>query len=133
MLSEPQFADSLPLLVAKDMLIFRSTVLASDGDLEGAFGAAEKIERLAKENAVVWYDAARCYSICSDTSGLTKTSDGETAVEVRQRCTNAALRCLSKAIDCGFKNLARLQIDPDLKSLRGNREFQSLLKRIGKT
>ncbi len=132
-LSEPQFADALPLFVAKDMLIFRCTVLASQGDLEAAFGAAKKVERLANENAVVWYDAARCYAICSDANGLAKKSNGESVDELHQRCTDAALRCLSKAIDCGFQNLARLQTDPDLKSLRGNNEFQRLMAQMGST
>jgi hypothetical protein len=133
MLSEPQFADALPLLMAKDMLVFRSTVLAAEGDLEGAFGAAEKIELLANVHAVVWYDAARCYALCLDASPLTKKSEGESGVQKHQLYRKAALRCLSKAIECGFKNIAGLQTDPDLKSLRGDSEFQSLLNSIGPT
>jgi hypothetical protein len=73
-----------------------------------------------------YLSAAMCYDIASEVRALQPA--------MRYNAPNAlgggkknALRCLREAVTAGFNDLARIESDDDLKSIRGSREYRDLV------
>jgi tetratricopeptide (TPR) repeat protein len=84
--------------------------LAAKGQYARAFQLDRRLVRLTPDNAVAWYNLACSYAILG--------------------MIDPAFAALQRSLDLGYRLLARLRRDPDLKTLRRDPRFARLLRRF---
>jgi tetratricopeptide (TPR) repeat protein len=104
------FALSLPLNEVPIVLARRGEALARARKTTEAIETAERLRKRDPHDGTTLYNVACILAL----SGATRL----------------ALDALREAIDHGFLNGTHLKRDPDLESLRGEEEYQRLLKRL---
>jgi len=69
----------------------------------------DRILQIDPDNEVAWYNLA--------------------CVSSRQKKVDEALKCLNKAIDCGYSDLRHMERDEDLDAIRATRGYKDILSR----
>lgn len=102
------FAQDKPASLSDAQLETDAFALATDGDFEGALPLFEEMALRQPDSFVPQYNIA---------SALAQLGR-----------TDAALDALDRALELGFDELAHLQNDPDLESLRNTDRFQAVIE-----
>ncbi|HVW38202.1 MAG TPA: hypothetical protein VHB99_12890, partial [Pirellulales bacterium] len=127
-----------------ELYAMRASELARRGDVAAVAETAEKLGKLAGENADRLYDAACGYSLCVrvfDTpprGGVFQPRDpsqplSPEELKDRQKYATLALETLDRAVKSGFKSAAKLRQDQDLIPLRELPEFKKLLESLAES
>ena len=87
--------------------------LAAAGHLSRALAADRRLVRLLPERPIPWYNLACSYAVLG--------------------MIDPAFAALQRALELGYRHLARLCRDPDLKPLRRDPRFARLLRNAGRT
>jgi serine/threonine protein kinase/tetratricopeptide (TPR) repeat protein len=123
------FARNRPPLQAAQLLHVRAMALADRGQHAEAAETVEEACRLIPDDYGALYDYARCYAVCAAAVAKGKPADNLSAKEAaaRARYAGQAVETLAEAIRRGFKDVARLETDPDLASVRQGEAFRKLI------
>ena len=85
----------------------------------------EQSETLSRFDLAFYYDAARCRAITAAVMAATDQSEkGARAAAVE---ADRAMTWLKKAVAIGYKDVEHLKTDPDLRALRGRKDFKKLV------
>ena len=85
-------------------------------------------ERIDKEGLASPYDLACLRSLSSDL--VRSTGKDSSATERSRNLADQAMKSLRQAVDGGYRDLAWIDIDPDLKPLRSRDDFKALIAEI---
>jgi serine/threonine protein kinase/tetratricopeptide (TPR) repeat protein len=126
------FALAQPPEVAEELLVIRAAALAGRGQHAQAAATAESICALDPKDMGTLYDAAHCYALCVASVARGKPPDRLTPEEadLRDRYAKRAVELLTEAVQRGYKDVANLELDPDLAALRRTKDFQTLIERL---
>jgi tetratricopeptide (TPR) repeat protein len=127
------YTQTKPPKLAVDLLTYRALVLADRGEHPGVAKTAEKLREIAPNNPDVLYKVACCYALSVRLVAPGKAGDQLTPDErtLRDQYGARAVAALTKAVDCGYKNLKQIETDARLAAIRstdGYRQLVSLLK-----
>jgi len=113
-------------------LVIRATALASRGQHVPAAAAAEKLCALFPKNAERLYDAACCYGLCTAGVSQGKSSEQLTPEETatRKRYAARALELVAAAVQLGYKDMVKIETDPDLAAIRQEEDYRTLVARL---
>jgi tetratricopeptide (TPR) repeat protein len=123
------FALAQPAALAADLLFIRAAVFAGRGKHIAAAAAAEKLHTLDLKNTDYLYDAACAYALCVASVGRGKPPDLLTPEEVatKNRYAARAIEILAALIQLGFKDVVRIETDPDFAAIRQEEAYRALL------
>ena len=85
-------------------------------------------ERIDKEGLAKPYDIACIRSLSSDL--VRSTGKDPAAVERSRRLADQAMEALRQAVNGGYRDLAWIEIDPDLDPLRSRDDYKALIAEI---
>jgi hypothetical protein len=110
----------------------RAGALARRGRAAEAAATAEKMRQLRPLDAVNLYNVACCYALCVPAVGMGKPAEALTPEEKASRADYAARaqKDLRAAADHGFRNLEKIESDPDLDSLRSEAGYRALVAEL---
>jgi len=94
-----------------DALRVHGNNLAAKGQYGRALQVDRRLVRLLPDRDVPWYNLACSYAVLG--------------------MVDPAFAALQRALELGYRHLAHLRRDPDLKSLRRDPRFSRLLRRYG--
>ena len=89
------------------------------GGFVDAEKAAASLESQAGDDLRLLFQAACGYAVVAGSDG-----------EIAKRCRQKAYRAISTLIDRGWKDWVSLETDPDLESLRADKQFAELMLRL---
>jgi serine/threonine protein kinase/tetratricopeptide (TPR) repeat protein len=101
------------------------------GHLAESAAVALERRRLWPADAAELYQAARELARASAAAAPGKAEPSETERAERDKYAGLAVEALRQALRSGFKDMERLQKDPDLQRLRGRADFQDALAGSG--
>jgi serine/threonine protein kinase len=118
--------------LAAELLQIRATVLADRGDHTAAALTADKLRELAPKNFNNLYEVACCYALCVPAVARGKKPDQLTSAESKARARYAAcaIDALTEAMGRGYRNVAHLEIDPDLAAIRSEEGYKKLVRSL---
>jgi tetratricopeptide (TPR) repeat protein len=121
-LAEPP-DQALPLLVG------RAAALARAGRPDAAAATVEKMRALKPEDGVNLYNVACCYALCVSAVGAGNEPDALPAEDRAARADYAAraIKELRAASDHGFRDVEKMESDPDLDALRRDPGYRALV------
>jgi len=121
-----------PPATALRLLVGRAGALARRGRPADAAATAEKMRELQPQDGVNLYNVARCYALCIPAVGTGKAPDALTAEEKAARAGYAAqaVKDLRAAADHGFRDLAKIETDPDLDVLRSDAGYKTFIAEL---
>jgi tetratricopeptide (TPR) repeat protein len=93
-----------------DALRVHANNLAAKGQYARALQVDRRLVRLLPERAIPWYNLACSYAVLG--------------------MIDPAFSSLQRALELGYRHLAHVRRDPDLKSLRRDPRFTRLLRRF---
>jgi tetratricopeptide (TPR) repeat protein len=111
----------------------------AEGQAAAALRWFEKARAIDERNAATYhaanYDLACDWAICIPLIGWAKRDDALTPAEraERQRLGDEAIKALRRAIDGGWRNVAHMNKDEDLDSLRERDDFKKLIAELSST
>jgi serine/threonine protein kinase len=128
------FALAQPPELMPILLLYRSQILARQGQLDKAAATAEKLRSLFPNDPEQLYAVVRCYTLAVASVAPGKSIGQLTSAEaaLRAQFTSKAIDCLTKAVQVGFADWSMLEIDSDLDPIRQETAFQELIAQ-GKT
>jgi tetratricopeptide (TPR) repeat protein len=111
------------------LLINRAAGLARLGKPADAAATAEKMRELKPEDGANLYNVACCYALCVPAVGAGKPADQLTAEQKAARAlyTARALKDLRAAADHGYRDVEKIESDPDLAALRPEAGYRALV------
>jgi tetratricopeptide (TPR) repeat protein len=111
------------------LLVGRALALARLGRVAEAAATAEILRGLKPDDGANRYDVARCYALCVPAIGEGKTADALTAEEKASRAdyTARAVQELHAAAEHGFRELEKIESDPDLDALRQDAGYRAFV------
>src|SRR5262249_34008021 len=123
------FALAQPAARAKRLLVIRAAGVAARGRCADATATAEKLHALGPADSPTLYDVACCYALCAAGVAPGKAVDrlAPEESEARRRYTDRALQSLAEAVRRGYRDVDRMEADPDLAAVRSEREYQRLV------
>jgi tetratricopeptide (TPR) repeat protein/tRNA A-37 threonylcarbamoyl transferase component Bud32 len=126
------FALAQPPARAKGLLVIRAAALAGRGRHADAAATAEKLRALGPADPSTLYEVARCYALCASGVAPGKSPDALSPEQSKARRDYAAraLEALAKAVRKGYKDVGRMEADPDLAAVRSERTYRELLERL---
>jgi tetratricopeptide (TPR) repeat protein len=118
-----------PAEKAMPRLVGRAAVLARRGRPADAAATAERLRQLKPQDAVTLYNVACCYALCVPAVAAGKPADALTDEEKGTQAEYArrALEALRAAADHGFRNVAKIESDPDLDALHQEAGYRALV------
>jgi serine/threonine protein kinase/tetratricopeptide (TPR) repeat protein len=129
------FALAQPPALAGELLQIRATALADRGQHALAAATAEKLRALAPRDGSNLYDVACLYALFVPAVAAGKKPDQLTPEEAaaRAKYTRCAVETLTEAVRRGFKDVRRMEADPDLAAIRSAQGYQKLVERLKAT
>src|SRR5262249_60556572 len=93
-----------------------------------AAATAEKLHALGPADSPTLYDVACCYALCAAGVAPGKAADRLAPEEskARRRYTARALQSLAEAVLRGYRDVDRMEADPDLAPVRPEKEYRLL-------
>lgn len=134
-------ADALrdPLAAAKespelgdDLLIFRATQLARQGDFKGANDSLDTVFAAAKDDPQKLYDAACLSSRCAAAVVQSRTDDKLSSDEIaaRKKFTTRATAALASALAHDYKDIVHMLYDVNLDYIRRDGGYRMIIETI---
>ncbi len=113
-------------------LLGRAGALARRGRPAEAAATAEKMRQLKPKDAINLYNVACCYGLCAAAVGTGQPADALTPEEkaLRAEYVARALKDLRAAAEHGFRNVEKIESDPDLAPLRSEAGYRALLAEL---
>ena len=114
----------------RELTFCRAASLAGRGRHAEAAATAEELRALASHDPSTLYDVARCYALCASGVAPAKAPDRLSPDQSRARkhYTARALAALAEALRRGFKDVRRMETDPDLAAIRTERQYRQLVE-----
>jgi tetratricopeptide (TPR) repeat protein len=117
---------------AVHLLVGRSAGLARLGRPAEAAATAERLRQLAPQDGINLYNVACCYGLCATAVVAGKADDALSADDKagRARYLAQALKDLRAAASHGFRDVAKIESDPDLDPLRQDGAYRALVAEL---
>ncbi|MCS6978294.1 MAG: protein kinase [Gemmatales bacterium] len=128
------YARALPIYKDQQLVIPYILTLARLGQHGAASERADKLVSRRPGDRNILVETACCYALCAAALDHPKAEPAPGANKSNLAATYAekAVNNLRQAVKLGWKDLARLETDPDLAPLRESQSFQAIVYELGK-
>jgi tetratricopeptide (TPR) repeat protein len=125
-----EFALAQPAELRSDLLLYRSQILARQGQFAQAAATAEKLRLLSPNDPDNLYRVVKCYAFAAAGVAQGKSASQLTSEQAALRAdfTTRAIDCLSNALRLGYTDWAAVEFDPDLAAIRQEAAVQKLIE-----
>jgi serine/threonine protein kinase/tetratricopeptide (TPR) repeat protein len=124
------FALAQPSALVPELLQIRAAVLAGRGQHSLADQAAAKLRALAPRDANNLYEVACCYALCVPRVAPGKKPEQLTPGDAAARAsyTTQAIKALTEAVQQGYRNVRKLEAEPDLDAIRPDAGYRKVVE-----
>jgi hypothetical protein len=122
----------LPEAARPTLAMVRATTLVRAGDHAAATAAARRLVDREGVPGTLVYAAAAVHAVASVEVGKDKALAQAERERLAERYAVAAVALLRGLVQAGFRDAEHLRRNPDLEPLRGRKDFQKLLRELGK-
>jgi tetratricopeptide (TPR) repeat protein len=133
-IADELYAKALPIYKEQVLAIPYILTLARLGQHGGASERADKVVARRPSDRNILVEAACCYALCTAAVEHPKAvpAPGPEKSALAATYMNKALANLREAIKLGWKDLVRLETDPDFAPLRKSPDFQAIVHEVSK-
>jgi tetratricopeptide (TPR) repeat protein len=114
------------------LALVREEPVVAEALLEEASRILDRF-RPAECGPEVFYAQALIFALRGELAGMGKTAPTPEEQEARRSSADAALNCLRRAVDSGFRNVEQLKRDIGFRSLRDHKGFRELIDDLNRT